>query len=123
MADGERLRIEGFGVSHTLRAIHVTGQGHNDKRLCLLFEEEGLLFTGGHIPTSQDAGASGMRPTDHASEEDMDDHQQSLAMLKALCEQCSVSTLLPVHGHAIGPAANVIAAQLHLRTAAAVSGL
>lgn len=99
LQDGERLPLVGFGVSHTLRVVHTPGHAAN--HLCLLLEEEGLLFTGDHI---LGGNTTVIRPPDG----NMTDYLQSLDRLQSLCEQHNVSTLLPAHGHAIGPATEAI---------------
>lgn len=115
LRDGQQLSLVGFGVSHTLRAVHAPGaaghpasrehaEDHAGPHPCLLFEEEGLLFTGAAAP---DGGASPAPPTGGALAAD---EPWPLERLQALCEQHHVDTLLPARGHAIGPALESIAA-------------
>src|SRR5690606_37153230 len=52
LQDGERLALPGQApdgeiTTHTLRAIHTPGHAAN--HVCLLLEEDGLLFSGDHI--------------------------------------------------------------------------
>ncbi|MEJ2801310.1 MBL fold metallo-hydrolase [Comamonadaceae bacterium PP-2] len=95
LLDGERLSLLGFGVSHTLRVVHTPGHAAN--HVCLLFEEEGLLFTGDHV---LNGSTTVIRPPDGH----MGDYMASLERLQALCEQHNIGTLLPAHGYALGPA-------------------
>ncbi|MFT4192201.1 MAG: MBL fold metallo-hydrolase [Comamonas sp.] len=96
---GERLSLMGFGISHTLRAIHTPGHAAN--HLCLLFEEEGLLFSGGYA-------ASGTADPAPPSGGDTARYLRALDRLQEACEQASVGTLLPSHGHARAPAAEAL---------------
>jgi recombination protein RecT len=98
--DGERIALLGDGISHTLRCVHTPGHAAN--HLCLLFEEEGLLFTGDHV-------LGGSTPVIRPPDGSMTDYLHSLERLQALCQQRQVSTLLPAHGHAIGPAVEALA--------------
>lgn len=85
---------------HTLRAIHTPG--HTANHLCLLLEEDALLFTGDHILGSSTTIIS---PPDG----DMTAYLTSLDRLAALCEEAGIEHLLPAHGHAMGEPAQVIA--------------
>ena len=47
LADGERLVLQGGGTTHTLRVLHTPGHAAN--HVCLVLEEDGLLFSGDHV--------------------------------------------------------------------------
>ena len=105
LRDGERLVLagstaEGEPVSHTLRAIHTPGHAAN--HLCLVLEEDGLLFSGDHI-------LNGSTTVVDPPDGDMNAYLDSLDKLDAACEAGSIDFILPAHGHVIGSARSAIA--------------
>lgn len=97
LADGERLRLAGpdGAVRHTLRVLHTPGHAAN--HLCLLLEEDALLFSGDHI-------LNGSTTVIDPPDGDMDAYLASLQRLRTLCEQAGVRFILPAHGHVLGDA-------------------
>jgi glyoxylase-like metal-dependent hydrolase (beta-lactamase superfamily II) len=92
--DGERWVLSGSGPhTHTLRAVHTPGHAAN--HLCVLLEEDGLLFSGDHI-------LNGSTTVIDPPDGNMDDYLQSLDKLDALCAQSQVCFILPAHGHVMG---------------------
>lgn len=79
-------------VHHTLRAIHTPG--HTANHLCLLLEEDGLLFTGDHI-------LGGSTTVIIPPDGDMTAFLDSLQRLAAECLHHNVTHLLPAHGYAL----------------------
>jgi glyoxylase-like metal-dependent hydrolase (beta-lactamase superfamily II) len=105
LEDGERLAlsgttIEGQLVTHTLRVIHTPGHAAN--HLCLVLEEDGLLFSGDHI-------LNGSTTVIDPPDGDMTAYLDSLDKLDAACAVGSIEFILPAHGHVIGSARMAIA--------------
>lgn len=104
--DGDRLSVSASGaddqptVTHTLRAVHTPGHAAN--HLCLLLEEDALIFSGDHI-------LNGSTSIINTPDGNMRDYIDSLDKLAALCRQDSVEFLLPAHGYVLGNALDVIA--------------
>ncbi|MFM8756866.1 MAG: MBL fold metallo-hydrolase, partial [Limnohabitans sp.] len=92
LADGERLRLSGGGDSHTLRVIHTPGHAAN--HLCLVLEEDGLLFSGDHV-------LNGSTTVIDPPDGHMGDYLDSLDKLAQACDQ-GVEFILPAHGHVLG---------------------
>ena len=97
---GKRLDGE---ITHTLQVIHTPGHAAN--HLCLLLQEDGLLFSGDHILNGSTTVIS---PPDG----NMADYLDSLDTLNALCVQHGAYFILPAHGYVLGSARSAIA---HLR--------
>ncbi|MEN9314980.1 MAG: Hydroxyacylglutathione hydrolase [Pseudomonadota bacterium] len=87
LADGERLTV---GDS-TLRVMHTPGHAAN--HLCLVLEEDRLLFSGDHV---LNGSTTVVDPPDG-------DMKQYLDSLERLAAQ-PVDFILPAHGHVLGPA-------------------
>ncbi|MBL0422231.1 MBL fold metallo-hydrolase [Ramlibacter sp. AW1] len=100
LGDGERLCLEGNGRTHTLQAIHTPGHAAN--HLCLLLEEDALLFSGDHI-------LNGSTTVVNPPDGHMGAYLDSLDRLSALCERQGVEFILPAHGHVLGFAQQAIA--------------
>jgi len=111
LQDGERLTLVQQGLeakntpnskntSHSLRAIHTPGHAAN--HLCLLLEEDALLFSGDHI-------LNGSTTIIDVPDGNMRDYIDSLDKLAQLCQQEGVEFLLPAHGYVLGDAPGVIA--------------
>ncbi|MGS5085316.1 MBL fold metallo-hydrolase [Hydrogenophaga sp. A37] len=94
LADGERLVLQGAnGMTHTLQVVHTPGHAAN--HLCLLLEEDGLLFSGDHI-------LNGSTTVIDPPDGHMGDYLDSLDKLDRLCEAHEVEFILPAHGHVLG---------------------
>ena len=109
LPDGERLVLTAPAISdsgetrvpaHTLRAIHTPGHAAN--HLCLLLEEDGLLFSGDHI-------LNGSTTVVDPPDGNMDAYLASLDRLDAACAKGGVGFILPAHGYVIGEARAAIA--------------
>lgn len=98
LADGERLRLSGGGDSHTLRVIHTPGHAAN--HLCLVLEEDGLLFSGDHV-------LNGSTTVIDPPDGHMGDYLRSLDKLVQACD-LGVEFILPAHGHVLGFARQAI---------------
>ena len=97
LSHGERLVLQGHGhtseVVHTLRVVHTPGHAAN--HLCLVLEEDGLLFSGDHV-------LNGSTTVIDPPDGNMNDYLNSLDTLLAACEQDRVSFILPAHGYVLG---------------------
>jgi recombination protein RecT len=105
LINGERLTLsgttaEGEPITHTLRVIHTPGHAAN--HLCLVLEEDGLLFSGDHI-------LNGSTTVIDPPDGDMTAYLDSLDTLDAACAEGIVEFILPAHGYVIGFARNAIA--------------
>jgi recombination protein RecT len=97
LADGERLVLVGTDGedmrSHSLRVVHTPGHAAN--HLCLLLEEDGLLFSGDHI-------LNGSTTVIDPPDGNMGDYLDSLDKLDRLCAEHRVHFILPAHGYVLG---------------------
>ena len=103
LADGEKLVLQGIGVegeiTHTLRVVHTPGHAAN--HLCLVLEEDGLLFSGDHV-------LNGSTTVIDPPDGHMGDYLDSLDKLAAACEAGGIDFILPAHGHVLGFAQQAI---------------
>ena len=97
LADGEKLVLQGIGVdgeiTHTLRVVHTPGHAAN--HLCLVLEEDGLLFSGDHV-------LNGSTTVIDPPDGHMGDYLDSLDKLASACEDGNIEFILPAHGHVLG---------------------
>ena len=100
LADGERLVLSGRSGMHTLRVVHTPGHAAN--HLCLVLEEDGLLFSGDHI---LNGSTTMIDPPDG----NMGDYIDSLDKLTAACKAGDIRFILPAHGYVLGFATQAIA--------------
>ncbi|MES2608856.1 MAG: MBL fold metallo-hydrolase [Pseudomonadota bacterium] len=103
LAHGERLVLSApvadAATSHTLQVIHTPGHAAN--HLCLLLEEDGLLFSGDHI-------LNGSTTVIDPPDGNMADYLDSLDALDAACETHQANFILPAHGYVLGEARSAI---------------
>jgi recombination protein RecT len=92
LRDQERLVLASPGATHTLRAIHTPGHAAN--HLCLVFEEDGLLFSGDHI-------LNGSTTVVDPPDGNMNAYLDSLAKLDAASAEGAVGFILPAHGYVL----------------------
>ncbi len=105
LADGERLVLhgrspDGTPLTHTLHAIHTPGHAAN--HVCLVLEEDGLLFSGDHV-------LNGSTTVVDPPDGDMGDYLDSLDRLTAACATYGIAHILPAHGYVLGDAPGAIA--------------
>ena len=101
LADGERITLHSAtGATHTLQVLHTPGHAAN--HLCLVLEEDGLLFSGDHI-------LNGSTTVIDPPDGNMADYLDSLDALAALCATHGVEFILPAHGYVLGFARQAIA--------------
>ncbi|RYZ05551.1 MAG: MBL fold metallo-hydrolase [Comamonadaceae bacterium] len=87
-------------VTHTLRVIHTPGHAAN--HLCLLLEEDGLLFSGDHV-------LNGSTTVVDPPDGNMTAYLHSLDLLEEICLAHGVEFILPAHGYVLGQARAAIA--------------
>jgi len=93
LADGERLTLQCATHQHTLCVVHTPGHAAN--HLCLVLEEDGLLFSGDHVLNGSTTVVD--PPDGH-----MTDYLESLDKLRNACEQHHIQFILPAHGYVLG---------------------
>ncbi|PQA81686.1 MBL fold metallo-hydrolase [Limnohabitans sp. TS-CS-82] len=93
LADGELLVLQGNGTTHTLRVVHTPGHAAN--HLCLVLEEDCLLFSGDHV-------LNGSTTVIDPPDGNMADYLNSLDKLLAACAQNRIEFILPAHGYVLG---------------------
>ena len=79
-------------INFTLQAIHTPGHAAN--HLCLVLQEDGLLFSGDHI-------LNGSTTIIDPPDGNMTDYLNSLDTLAAACDQYSIDFILPAHGYVL----------------------
>ncbi|MET0543296.1 MAG: MBL fold metallo-hydrolase [Variovorax sp.] len=89
-----------MSATHTLRVIHTPGHAAN--HLCLLLEEDGLLFSGDHI-------LNGSTTVVDPPDGNMTAYLNSLDLLDEICLAHAVEFILPAHGYVLGQARAAIA--------------
>lgn len=104
LQDQELLTLTGQApegeITHTLRVLHTPGHAAN--HLCLLLQEDGLLFSGDHV-------LNGSTTVVDPPDGDMTAYLESLDKLDAACAQWQVGFIAPAHGYVLAPARGVIA--------------
>ena len=106
LAHGQRLTLSpttGGAACHTLLAVHTPGHAAN--HVCLLLEEDGLLFSGDHI-------LNGSTTVIDPPDGNMGHYLDSLDVLHQQCVKHKVEFILPAHGH---PLPNALGAIAHLK--------
>ena len=97
LSDDEKLVLQGTGaqgdITHTLRVVHTPGHAAN--HLCLVLEEDGLLFSGDHV-------LNGSTTVIDPPDGHMGDYLDSLDKLAAACKAGGIEFILPAHGHVLG---------------------
>ena len=91
--DGEKLILSGPEHAHTLRVVHTPGHAAN--HLCLVLEEDGLLFSGDHVLNGSTTVVD--PPDGH-----MSDYLASLDKLLDACASDQIEFILPAHGYVLG---------------------
>ena len=86
--------------SHTLKAIYTPGHAAN--HLCLVLQEDGLLFSGDHV-------LNGSTTVVNPPDGEMTAYLESLDVLTAACAQHAIDFILPAHGYVISDAPVAIA--------------
>ena len=97
LQDQELLVLSGgaaqTAVTHTLKVLYTPGHAAN--HVCLLWLEDGLLFSGDHI-------LCGSTTVIDPPDGDMTLYLESLDRLSAACTQHRVEFILPAHGYVMG---------------------
>ncbi len=96
LADGELLCLApqgSSGATHTLRVVHTPGHAAN--HLCLILQEDGVLFSGDHV-------LNGSTTLVDPPDGDMNLYLASLDKLLLCGEQDGVQFIAPAHGYVMG---------------------
>ena len=102
LPDGHALVLQhpdGAELSHTLRVLHTPGHAAN--HLCLVLEEDGLLFSGDHI-------LNGSTTVIDPPDGNMRLYLASLSKLADACKAGPIGYILPAHGYALQQPVDVI---------------
>jgi recombination protein RecT len=102
LQDREVLHLTGDSV-HSLRVIFTPGHAAN--HVCVLLEEDSLLFSGDHI-------LNGSTTVIDPPDGHMGHYLQSLDVLAEVCTKMQVEFILPAHGHVMP---NALGAIRHLK--------
>ena len=104
LQNNELLALSGHApegnITHTLQVIHTPGHAAN--HLCLLLQEDGLLFSGDHI-------LNGSTTVIDPPDGNMADYLDSLDRLDAACTEHGVEFILPAHGYVLSDARGAVA--------------
>ncbi len=100
LRNNEQLRLVSRKTTHTLKVIHTPGHAAN--HVCLVLEEDGLLFSGDHI-------LNGSTTVINPPDGHMGDYLDSLDLLTATCAEYQIQHILPAHGYVLDHAVRVIA--------------
>ena len=96
-----------YNFKHSLQVVHTPGHAAN--HLCLLLQQDGLLFSGDHV-------LNGSTTVIDPPDGDMNDYLASLDLLISVCCAQQVKYILPAHGYVIGgPQEEALAALLRLK--------
>ena len=76
----------------TLQAIHTPGHAAN--HVCLVLQEDGLLFSGDHI-------LNGSTTVIDPPDGNMDDYLNALDTLARACDEFAINFILPAHGYVL----------------------
>ncbi len=99
LADGELLCLQAPALgdaptwTHTLQVIHTPGHAAN--HLCLLLQEDGVLFSGDHI-------LNGSTTLVDPPDGNMNDYLDSLDKLLQICSAQGANYIAPAHGYVLG---------------------
>ena len=93
LSDGETVILNSQGQRHTLQVIHTPGHAAN--HLCLILQEDGLLFSGDHV-------LNGSTTVIDPPDGHMGDYLASLDKLVLVCHNWRVQFILPAHGYVLG---------------------
>ncbi len=100
LTHGERLVLGHGEHTHTLRALHTPGHAAN--HVCLVLEEDGVLFSGDHI-------LNGSTTVVDPPDGNMNDYLDSLDLLASACAEHAIRFIAPAHGYVLGDAPGAIA--------------
>jgi len=93
LADGECIVLHTETLSHTLRVVHTPGHAAN--HLCLVLEQDGLLFSGDHV---LNGSTTVIDPPDGR----MSAYMDSLDRLIEICALDRIEYIMPAHGYVLG---------------------
>ena len=100
IAHGQTLVLGSGEHTHTLLALHTPGHAAN--HVCLVLQEDGLLFSGDHI-------LNGSTTVVDPPDGNMNDYLDSLDLLAQACKEHGIEFIAPAHGYVLGDAPGAIA--------------
>jgi recombination protein RecT len=87
------LQADNTSAHHTLQVVHTPGHAAN--HLCLVLQEDGLLFSGDHV-------LNGSTTVVDPPDGNMNDYLNSLDRLADACDTHRIDFILPAHGWVLG---------------------
>jgi recombination protein RecT len=87
------IQDDKISAGHTLQVIHTPGHAAN--HLCLVLQEDGLLFSGDHV-------LNGSTTVVDPPDGNMNDYLDSLDRLADACDAHRIDFILPAHGWVLG---------------------
>ena len=95
VADGQTFSLPATADKQALTLQYIHTPGHAANHICVLLQEDGILFSGDQI-------LSGTTTVIAPPDGDMQAYLQALDKLDAVCAQWGVEYILPAHGHVLG---------------------
>jgi recombination protein RecT len=93
LRENERLQLTGAdGTTHTLRVVYTPGHAAN--HICLVLEEDALLFSGDHI-------MNGISTIVNPADGELTEYLDSLTKIDAVCARGGIYFTLPAHGYVL----------------------
>jgi recombination protein RecT len=93
LRENERLQLTGAdGITHTLRVVYTPGHAAN--HICLVLEEDALLFSGDHL-------MNGMSTMIMPPDGELTEYLDSLTKIDAVCARGGIYFTLPAHGYVL----------------------
>ncbi|MEO9100906.1 MAG: MBL fold metallo-hydrolase [Burkholderiaceae bacterium] len=100
LQNGELITLSASAHKHTLEVVFTPGHAAN--HLCLVLQEDGLLFSGDHI-------LNGSTTVVDPPDGNMSEYLDSLDRLTQACNAHDIDFILPAHGYVLGRARQTIA--------------
>ena len=103
LRENERLQLTGAdGTTHTLRVVYTPG--HASNHICLVLEEDALLFSGDHL-------MNGISTIIMPPDGELTEYLDSLTKIDAVCARGGIWFTLPAHGYVLPNTREAIVSQ------------